>query len=385
MAGKTFKTPDPSPNDKATLDLLTRAGFTRDPETGAMVASEAVFEGGEPTTADPGNPFGSEGRVETVQTIIPGAQDRLEPDDGGEDLPSEELAEPEPDAGGKPKSGDQTEEGLAKREADARAAQREMSKAKAKLDATLESVNRRISELDEKIEQLSTLQVAAGPVPMDLDPASQEVVNQWRQDESTKEAMQVMDAMVAPLYQIVGDLREAVNGITRKQGEFFAKTKEAEVFGGIYEKIPQAQVKQITESDTFLDWLGNKPPKKSALYVDVLNHTAKYTPEEALDIFREFSLETGTDIGLAKPPKPRREPPPVDMGVSPRTGSALPEATPALPSTPTEDTPLSLAELRTFGHDIQDPKRSEQEKAILRKRFAKSQINIDGRIAQQFQ
>jgi len=378
MAAKTFREPKPSPNDRDMLKVLEQAGFTRDPNTGEIVHTGGGFEGGTPPPADPGNPFGSEGTVESVHTVLPGG-DRLEEDQGGEELPGEPPAEPEPEAEPKPKPGEQTEEGLKKREADARAAQSAYSKAKADADKALAAVNKRISDLDEQIQKLATLQTTAGPVPDDLNPADPSVVAQYREDYP--EAVGVMEALVAPVYQIIGALREQLNGVVQRQGEYFSRLKQDEVFGGIYEKIPKERVKQITESPTFLDWIGTKPPRKANLYVDVLNNTSNYTPEEALEIFKEFSLETGTDIGLNG--KPRRQSPPTDTAPRARTGSALPPPASHQPSTPTENTPLSAYELAHF-KDILGGFRTEAERQMFLHRFNATQINIDGREARTF-
>ena len=376
MAGKTFKEPKPSPNDQAGLDILAQAGFVRDPETGQMVHQES-FQGGDDTTNDPGNPFGSEGTVETVHTVIPG-QDRLEV---GEDdpLPTEEVAEESAPPQKPIKDGAQTEEGLAKRESDAREAQRAMGKAQAKLEATLAQVNKKFGDLDEQIQRLSTLQVTSGGIPTGLNPADAATVTQYREDYP--EAVGVMEALTAPLYQIIGDLREQVKAVVQNQGQFFSKMKEEEVFSGIYQKIPKEKVASLTTDPVFLDWLANKPPVKGKYYVDVLNNTSRYTSEEALDVFKDFSRDTGVDLGLNG--KPARAAHPMDTAPRVRTGSALPPPPSPQPETPTEDTPLSLTELATFGRDLQNA-RTEREREVLRKRFAASTINIDGRNAPQF-
>ena len=374
MAGKVFKEPSPSPNDKVGLDVLAQAGFDRDPATGQMV-HKSSFEGGtDDVTSDPGNPFGSQGTVETTHTILPG-QDRLEVDNEDEPLP-EESAEVETQSTRPPK---QTEEGLAKREADAREAQRAMGKAQAKLDATLAQVNKRFGDLDEQIQRLSAIQVTSGGIPSDLNPADPATVQQYREDYP--EAVGVMEALTAPLYQIISDLREQVKAVVNQQGQYFSKLKEEEVFGSIYSKISKEKVAATTSDPVFLDWLASRPPMKQKLYVDVLNNTSRYTADEALDVFKEFEKDTGINLGMNG--KTPRQAPAMDTAPRVRTGSALPPTQQHPTQTPTEDTPLSPVELRTFSKDLQEA-RTERDRQILLKRFSLTQINIDGRNAPQF-
>jgi len=362
----------PSPNDQSNLDNLAAMGIQVNPD-GSVQALDDAFQGTSTLgTPDPGY-TGSQPTVSSTQDVH--TYDRLE-DDGVEEPETGETqgeVDPTP-APKKHGDGEQTPEGLAKREADARKAQQAMSKAQIKLDQTLEAVNKRMVDLDDQIRKLEVIQVTAGTVPPELNPADSETVEQFRSDYPVETS--VFEAMVAPVYAIIGQIREKLNAVVQQQGEYFSKVKESEVFAGVYAKIPESKVKQITDSPEFIEWLSSKPASKRNLYVNILNETSRYSPEEAIEVFSDFARDTGTDLGLnGKPHTPT--PPAMDSAPRLRSGGALPEV-PAPERRPesSELTPLSMQELASFGHNIQNLPPAEA--AVLRKRFDLTQLNFNG-------
>lgn len=364
-----------SPHDQATLDMLKAAGIELDPATGKAKALEGgPFQGSEPS-ADPRGPVIIPG-PETV-TVLPNTEpltydeSEEEATEGEEVPPAPEAAEPEPE---KPEPETPALKGEAKREHDARAAQREMSKTQLKLEKTLNEVNKRFGDLDDQIQKLAALQNSVGHVPVDLNPADEAVVSQYREDYP--EAVSVMEAIVAPVYNMLSQVKDQVNGVIQRQGEFFSRMKEDEVFGSIYSKIPKEQVQAITDSPEFISWLSDKPKSKRDLYVDVLNNTSKYAAEDALDIFQEYAKDTGADIGVnGSRPKTKRETPPMDAYPALRSGSALPEA--RRPQRTVDDianTPLSQEEMANF-KDLLEAAPTNEQKDIILKRLRLTQLS----------
>jgi hypothetical protein len=331
---KVFK-PVEQPNDKATLDFLKSQGITFDAQ-GNPVGNP--FQGQDAPSQVPVVDDGTEGELPAP---VKDPFDRLEDDDlNPEPLPGDLPAEDEGDATG---DTDPKAKGLEKREADAREAQRQLGKMEARLKAENLALDQKLADIDQKLQQMAALQATVGVLPDDLDPASAEVLADWKENQT--EAVQVMQAIVAPLYKMVSSLREQTQGITQRLGEYFAKTRREEVEKGIYAVVPKAKVDALMQDPTFLDWMGARPPVKRRMYVDVLQNTSNYTPEDALEILREFSRDANVDLGLnggTAPAAPRRMP----TSPSLRSGGALPEPSREPQRPPSERlTPLSQAEL----------------------------------------
>jgi len=309
---KVFKQVD-NPNDKAMSNRLAALGITIDKD-GQFVGNP--FQGSPDPATGPDNIGPDEAAVESVDPFGKIDDENLEvppsPDETAPEPP--ETSDDYPDSEHKLK-------GLEKREADARAAQAAMSKTEARLKLMESSLNQRIAELDEDIKRLASLHATVGPVPSDLNPADAATLANWREEQP--EAIAVMEAIVAPIYTVVAQLREQTNGVVQKMGEYFAAQRMAKVNEGIYSKIPEHKIKKITESPEFIDWLSHKPASKKNLYVNILTKTSNYTPEEALEIFQEYSKDMGIDVGLnGAAPKPR---PTMDRAPALRSGGALPE------------------------------------------------------------
>jgi hypothetical protein len=298
------------------------------------------------------------------------AVDRIEvEDDVVADLPGDEPAE-RTDHAAPRKPGEQTEEGLAKREADARKAQSELSKTQVKVNAQMAALDKRISDLDDKIQQYAVLQATAGSLPTNLNPADEETVSQYREDYP--EAVGVMESIAAPLYGEISRLREQLNAVVKKQGEYFSDLRTKEVFGAIYAKIPNAT--EIAESPEFHAWLGNiRSDRKRALYADIISNTTNYTTEDALEVFEEYAQATGTNLGTPKPVHHTE----MDRSPAMRSGSALPEAPAPRRNNPSNAlTPFSMEELSHFGELIREAQ-TPQERDILNKRLLLSQSDLE--------
>jgi hypothetical protein len=371
------KQPRLSTQEQANLDRLQSLGVSIGAD-GAVQMDAGIFQGtADPTQLMDPDEFGSGTEVASVtHTVSP--FDRLEEDTPMEALPADEAAVPEPVA--PPEAHRQTEEGLAKREADARKAQQEMSKTQARLDKTLSEVNKRFADLDQHIRKLEVLQTTVGSVPTGMQPASSELVEQYRSD--FPEPVAVMEAMVAPLYNTLAKL----NGQIETLSKFYADTQEEKVFSGVYKAIPKARVEEITQSVEFSNWLADIAPAIRNLYIKIMNETSNYSAEDALNVFSHFAKDTGIDVGLGRS---ATVPPPVvpamDRAPSLRSGSALPRPveTQARNTNQNELRPLTMLEAQNFGRMIRDAQTNE-ERDILTKRLNLTQLNVDGRQAREF-
>ena len=381
------KTPRLSSQDQDNLDRLASLGLDVDPATGAIMdkgAFQGAFQGGQDLNKEPDDHFGP--MVEstsTTQTVSSFDKTEEEPVDGVLPAPAAEPV-PEPH---KVKDGEQTPEGLAKREADARKAQQELSKTQLKLEKTLgevnkrfgdldDQVNKRFGDLDDQINKLAALQATMGSVPSDLNPADAETVSQYRRDYP--EAVGVMESIVAPFCTQLSQVREQLNAVVRQQGEFFTKVKEEEVFGGVYSQIPKERVQQITDSPAFIEWLSDQSSAIRKLYVGILNETSRYSSEDALGVFKHFSKDTGTDVGLnGSHPHAHHAPPQMDRAPALRSGSALPPVPDSRRTTVTnEETPLAKDELLNFGQLMREA--SPEQRETLNKRLRLTQVEFDG-------
>jgi len=342
-----------SANDQATLDSLKTLGIEFD-ESGKPVPVEGGAFQGElfPAKPEPGIVSSPE-----VVTIQPSQSPTPLMEETEEVPPVQEAAEPTQEA-------PEPLKGEAKREHDARQAQRELSKTQLKLDKTVAEITRRQSELDEQLRKLTALQSTTGFYPENLNPADAATVAQYREEYG--EAVGVMEAIVAPVYQVLSQLREQINGVVKQQGEYFGKLKEDEVLGAVYSKIPKERVQQISESNDFIAWLSSKPNSKRTLYVDVLNNTTKYSSEDALDIFAEYAKDTGTDIMNGSKPKPQI--PAMDSAPMLKKGSDFPSVAP-VQQQPANDVnrPLSVSEFNNFSALLEGARTNEQKDILIKR------------------
>ena len=203
-----------------------------------------------------------------------------------------------------------------------------MSKTEARLKVLEASLNQKAEALDEQIQRLASLQATVGALPADLNPADAATLADWRENQT--EAVSVMEALIAPYHTALGQIREQVNGLVRQMGEFFSKSKADEVFGQLYSRVPKAKLDSLEHEPVFLDFLSRKPNRKRALYVDMMQNTSRYTPDDVLDMLGEFCLATGFDLGLKQPGAGPAQRPAMDSAPRLRSGAALPE-TPAPP------------------------------------------------------
>ena len=265
---------------------------------------------------------------------------------------------------------------LEKRTADMKAAQKEFSKTETRLRKIEDGINAKLADLDSKIEQLAVLQAASGAPMPELNPADEATVTAYR--EEFPEAVGVMEALVAPVYTLISQLRDQVNGVGRQVGEYLSKAKQEEVFGAIYKVVPKAKVEEVVASQEFGEWLQTLPPAVRRTNIDIVTKTSSYTPEDALDVLSRFSKDTGIDIGLngaarRNPPPP----PPMDTGPDLRSGSSMPGERPRTPTQPKPTDPLTAYELANFKELLAEA-RTEAERQLLLQRLRAVPIQVDG-------
>lgn len=362
----------PAPLDataKANLDRLRSLGINVDPKTGE--ATTTPFQGSPQPDTDP-DELGP-GVQATVTRTEPFQPDDRIVDDQPE-LPAEpSAAAPEPPPH---EPGAQTPEGLAKREKDAREAQAAFSKAQAKLDKTLMTVEQKMSDLNQKIDQLAALQVTTGGIPPDLNPADAATVAAYR--ENDPDAVGVMEAIAAPLYAQISSLQDRLSSVVNQVGDFLNEARQEKVLGKVYARIPKEKVDQITESPEFLTWLSETPEPLRASYIAIFNSTAKYSSDAALRALRDFGRDSGIDVGLDNKPAqaPRRPEPQMPTTPALRSGSALPPPAPPHPRTQNEVTPLSPEERASWTADFANA-RTDAERNLLKARLAATEFNFN--------
>lgn len=352
---------------QANLDRLRSLGVKIDPSTGQATADP--FQGSPNPGPDPDELGpGVHATVSRTETFLP--DDRIVDDEPA--LPVEpETAATEPTV---PEPGAQTPEGLAKREKDAREAQAAYSKAQVKLDRTMMTVEQKMSDLTQKIDQLAALQASTGGIPPDLDPADAATLAAYR--ENDPDAVRVMEAIVAPVYAQVSSLQDRISSVVNQVGDFMNKARQEQVLGKVYARIPKEKVDQITDSPEFLQWLSETPEPLKSGYIEIFNSTAKYSSDAALRALRDFGRDSGIDLGLDnKPSAPARPGPQMPTTPALRSGSALPPPAPPHPRTPTEATPLSPEERATWAADFANA-RTDAERDFLKARLAATQFAL---------
>lgn len=355
------------------LSRLESLGIKVDPATGALAAVEGGPFQGTPNPTDDPNDLGSNVKVipqDPTVTIDPMAPlESDEPEPAPEPEPANEPesdTEPEPEPGRKP--GAQTEEGLKKREENARAAQREASKAQAKLDKTLRDVNDRLAALDQKLQEVTAAPRAkeGSFLPPDLSPADQKAIAEFREDNP--EAVGYLDALVSPLYNQLSVLSDRLNAGLQQVGQFVSEQRSGQMFSEVYQQVSKAKLDAA--NDALVEWLATiheGDPETARHYADVLNDgTGRYKPAAALRILKQFSNETGYDLSVNGPaPKPVPE---MDKAPALRSGSALPQPAPKPANQrPSALVPLTDAEAANFD-DILARARTEEERGVLMKR-----------------
>ena len=399
---KDYKVPKMSPNDQAALEKLQeRLGITVDPKTGELSSGsgfqvsvdaegkatvfkdEAIegshYEGDTDPLGGEETGFGST-LLQTDHEVVvsPFEQDKVQPDDAA--LPPENTeAEPEPEPEPQPKP-----KGLDKREADARKAQSEMMKTKTSLDRTKLEVESKIAEFQDLIQQAEVLKATGSAfVPPDLNPADEATIRTYRED--FPEAVSVMEALVAPVYAALSQIREQTNATAQRVGEHFAKQRSEAVQAEIYKVVPAAKLEQIKASPEFLDWLTALPKKKQNYIFAAMDGPAStLDPNDVLEVLHDFSRATGTDIGINAPvaqPQKRERRPEMDTTPNLRTGSALPEV-PRAPrnNQPTPFTPEEMAQPGFMREGLSEG--SLEQRNLFRQRLELTQsLNFNGRTA----
>jgi hypothetical protein len=376
--------PKSGPAEQANLAFLREHGVELDPETG-RVSAITLPQAEHYDQQDPAEDGGPDIEVVSVERTVNYDPLGDEADDHG--LPGD----PNPADDGRQSDHQQDPEpkGLDKRIQDSKDAQRSFSRAKAEAEALIEKVEKRQRFLDEQIQKLATLQATRGSIPTDLTPASDEEVAEFRKDYEPY--LRVIHAAIAPIYSLVSELRERVDTLVRINGDNLAKEREDQVFGAIYKAIPKADLEKVLSSQGFLDWHRSLPPTIRNAYKDILENTSAYTAEDAFDVLKRYSYDTGVKVLKQSGERStRRETPEMDSAPSLRSGGALPEAARSQRQQPNDAQPLSRAEQMSFtqllqGHDVELTDgsviygaRTEEEKAILRKRLTRTPMNFDG-------
>ena len=299
---------------------------------------------------------------------------KLNTDDSGTETPGEVPGTPQPEAG----EGNEPLTGLAKREADARAAQSEMSKTQTKLLAMEKRLEGMFHQIGDRIEQLQALQVSVGDVPSNLKPASEEVMAKW--EDQYDEALSVIDARVAPLYRAIKGLELAFNSYVDTQKKHLAETRATEVRAAVFSILPEVTAKRVVGSQEFLAWYKQQDPAFRETIRQVVEETDSVHPDTFRKVFRDFSRDTGIDIGLDRPaPQGVQESAPTDTYPSVRS-AASPSRTKTPGRAPDETTPLTVDEMLNYQTLMvnADPR----QRAILAKRAAITQLSLDGSVGQ---
>lgn len=399
---KDYKAPKLSLNDQAALDKLHETlGIQVDPNTGELSSSsgfqvsvdadgkatvfkdEAVqgssFEGDTDPLGGEETGFGST-LLQTEHEVVVNPYERDKVETGDEALPPEESeAEPEPEPEPQPKP-----KGLDKRESDARKAQSEMMKTKTSLDRTKLEVESKIAEFQDLIQQAEVLKATGSAfAPPDLNPADEATIQTYRED--FPEAVSVMEALVAPVYAALGQIREQTNATAQRVGEHFAKQRSEAVQAEIYKVVPAAKLEQIKSSPEFLDWITALPKKKQNYIFAAMDGPAStLDPNDVIEVLNDFSRATGTSIGLnaqAAPAPKREQRPAMDTVPNLRTGSALPDVPRAPRSNqPTPFTPEEMAQPGFLKEGLSEG--SLEQRNLFRQRLELTQsLNFNGRTA----
>lgn len=353
--------------EKLNADLLA-LGFQQTPDG---------ERGGEQVDDQPGLQLNPDaGTVDSVATVDPFR--KLGDETQTQEVPGESPA-PLDDGLGTGEEGEL--KGMAKREQDARDAQRAMSKVQLKLDKTMEQINSMMSDLgerqarlEESIQRLSTMRATTGEVPADLTPASDEVMDTWKNDYA--EALSVIDARVAPLYASVSRFEARMSELVGMFEQARRATREQEIESEVYSKIPKATLKRVVESEVFVKWFQEQSPEYQTVIRNAVEKTTTVHPKTTLKVFRDFSSDTGIQIpGLNQPAQHQPQPESMDTTPLPR-GGVLTARMRQAPANNLANTPLSPSELMNLKNTMATS--TEAEKAILRQRLSLTQINING-------
>lgn len=252
-----------------------------------------------------------------------------------------------------------------KRKADAQAEQRALSKLQSEIKERERALDSRIKALDEKERKLDALvaklEKQEPPPPPSMKEGESEILQALKADyPDLYQAMsEMLERSITPVAKTVEEERAERK---RKEEEREAKAKtEAErkatenadkVISAVLEKHPDAF--EVVEGPAFLEWLNKFPPALRQTYAEIIEHTADYTPADAIEILDVFK-KTITPA----PEPPRRTP--VDSGPSLRQSQPPPPAGVVLE-------PFTLEELGSLDKMMRTAKNAD-ERAMLKKRL----------------
>jgi hypothetical protein len=373
-----------SAHERAQREKLAKLGIVIDPENGPSFSEDS---------AETPNPaiVGSELPDESVED--PGS----DADTGEEDIDRYAPIEPvdEDTDADSPLGDDPTPapKGVDKRIHDAKAAQREMSKAQVKLDAMHANLEQKILLLDSKMKEMKDLRKSLDQVASDFSPADAETVRLYR--EADEDAFRVMQSVVAPALKAVAELSDRLAKLEAHN----ADSRADRIFEEIYRSIPKERIDELSVDPVFQGWLSALPKKIQSTYRYILGSTADLdSPADALAVFSHFTRDTGVPT-LVNGKAPKRERIPVDSIPDLRTGSSLPRIPEKSSARQTqkpngEFEPLSIEERSNFkkliqGIDVQAQNgtilhgaKTQQEKDKLLSRLNATHISVNGSIPQ---
>lgn len=260
-----------SPVMKRNAELLAQAGVTVD-ANGRAVFTGVAGEGGEDGGDDAAAPWT---QIQDEAGLDDGGETIVTGEDEGQNL---EVEAPLPEAQGRAK-------GLEKREQDAREAQRRMESARGALKEILEEAN-------EAIARLATLRNGVELRIPEMNPATQEEVEEYRRLYPTEHA--VMESLVKPLYEALQQVHAHVLSLVDSMADSARAKASRSSISAVQHYVPSA--KQIVASEGFRTWIQGLPGAIGRLYIDVVNRTPNYEPGDILKMFKDYEDATGVAV-----------------------------------------------------------------------------------------
>ena len=355
MANQATKLP-PAP-----MTGQRRANIRALEELGVVRGADGRFTGSVPPTPDPDAPPPVVGdlqqRPEAMEVIQQGNPFfREDPptgleDMGGDDEPFQELegdggeesqldaplGPPDPELAGQGAEGQGHD--WAKREADAKAEQRRLSKQQQRLKKMEEdlrkqeqNVNGRLAELDVQAAAIAELMSkfdGSKAIPVDLSSVPE--IAEYRANYPG--LIKVIEAYTAPMGSISSRL-DAIEGYMQSMLQGTLQTKATAVISSVEQVYPKA--KETVKSQDFVDWVKAQPAGIRAQIVNIVDHTAQHTVEDALWVLDQYHAAKGQPraTGAGAAPAARRTPGdslPATRGGSGGPGPSGPQLTPLTP------------------------------------------------------
>ncbi len=297
--------PPMSAQRRQNLEALKRMGVVR--------SDDGRFQGAIPPTQDPppNDPGGSDPSPEAMGINQPGSPffreglDDPNADMGGGDDPEMIGGDPglevdgelgdeplNPEAGfdlGEERRTEEQEHDWQKREADAKAEQRRLSKQQKRLNSLEESLKGRLAELDLQTAAFAELMSkfdGSKVVPVDLEAVPE--VSEYRKNYPG--LIKVLEAYTAPVASLMGRV-DAMEQYFKDSMEGTLKTRASTVIGGVEQVYPDA--KQIVATPEFVNWIKAQPQAIRQQMVSIIDHTAQHSVEDALWVLDQYHASKG--------------------------------------------------------------------------------------------